>query len=51
LVNSDESAAKRFRGLRFTGEINYFLENNMVQELIVCEKSAHKVFGVSMMAM
>jgi archaellum biogenesis ATPase FlaH len=46
----DESKAKGFKGLRVTGEMTCFFENNMVKELVEYEKALHRVLEIPMIA-
>lgn len=46
----DESIAKGFRGLRVAGEMDRFLKNGMVQQLLEYERSLHRVLELPITA-
>lgn len=46
----DESIAKGFKGLRVTGEMDFFFENRMVKDLLEYERSLHRVLELPMTA-
>jgi hypothetical protein len=45
-----ESRKKGFKGLRVTGEMSCFFENNMIKELVEYEKSLHRTLDLPMTA-
>jgi len=46
----DEALARRFKGLRVTGEMACFFENGMVKELIEYEKALHRALELPITA-
>ncbi|MDH5690968.1 MAG: MEDS domain-containing protein [Candidatus Bathyarchaeota archaeon] len=46
----DKAMAKGFKGLRVTGEMACFFEQNLLQELIDYERALHKVLDLPMIA-
>ena len=47
---SEESKSKGFRGLRVTGEMACFFENDLVKELLDYEKELHRVLDIPLTA-
>ncbi|MFQ5871123.1 MAG: MEDS domain-containing protein [Candidatus Geothermarchaeales archaeon] len=46
----DESVAKGFKGLRVTGEMACFFENDMLKELLEYERSLHRTLEIALTA-
>jgi len=46
----EESKSRSFQGLRVTGEASWFLERNMVDELVEYERALHRVLDIPMTA-
>jgi hypothetical protein len=45
-----ESLKKGFKGLRVTGEVACFFENNLIKELVEYEKALHTILDIPMIA-